>query len=343
MSLSEDWDSYCNGDYSINSLPEKGMCLGESAPLSSDISVSTKTMISFLNQTIDLKDMFWKIPIVPYHIHGEGVIKKQIKLTSLSQDEVNEIANKTNTNDYVVNQLISRVIDTDSKTYKDVRKISIGISKRDITSYRCKKKGAFYNCFVLILRIIHEELFKEIHVKVFNTGKLEIPGIKTDEILEKTIMLLCNVLQPLSRTQLSCDRSKHDTVLINSNFTCGYFIEREKLYQRLKNHYRINCMYDPCSYPGIQGEIYLNNITNREELDSIQYPKHEKMSFMIFRTGSVLIVGKGNTYMLNEIYTFLKQLLIHEYINVGIQLNNVKDTMKGLIKKTRKKVIFIEP
>lgn len=343
MSVSDDWDNYCNGDYTMNSLPVKGMCLVEDTPLSSDISVSTKTMISFLNQSIPLQDMFWKIPIVPYHIQCEGVIKKQIKLTSVTQDQVDEIMNKINLTDYVDNQLISRVIDKDSNTYKDVRKISIGISKRDITSYRCKKKGAFYNCFVLILRIKHEELFKEIHVKVFNTGKLEIPGIKTDEILEKTIKLLCNVLQPLSSSPLSCDRSKHATVLINSNFTCGYFIEREKLYQRLKNHYRINCMYDPCSYPGIQGEIHLNNIMNRDEIDSLQYPKHEKMSFMIFRTGSVLIVGKGNTYMLNEIYTFLKQVLINEYTHVGLELNDSQNCDKTMIKKTRKKNIFIEP
>jgi len=101
-------------------------------------------------------------------------------------------------------------------------------------------------------------------------------------------------------------------------------------------------MYDPCSYPGIQGEIYHNNI-NREEIDSIQYPKHEKMSFMIFRTGSVLIVGKGNTYMLNEIYTFLKQILINEYTHVGIQLNHKQGCDKAMIKKTRKKIILIEP
>ena len=342
MSLSEEWDSFCNGDSQTHSVPDKGMPSEMGTPLSSGISVSTKTMISFLNQPIHIQEVFWKIPIVPYHVQGQGVIKKQIKLTSVSQEEVDEIVNKTNITDYVENQLISRVVDTDSHVFKEVRKISIGISKRDITSYRCKKKGAFYNCFVIILRILHEGIFKEIHVKVFNTGKLEIPGIKTDDILEKTIMLLCNVLEPISGGRITCDRSKHDTVLINSNFTCGYFIEREKLYQRLKTHYRINCMYDPCSYPGIQGEIYLSNITDRASIDSLRYSKHTKMSFMIFRTGSVLIVGKGNTYMLNEIYTFLNQLLIHEYTNVGIQLNH-SDTNKGMTKKTRKKIIFIEP
>jgi len=183
MSVSEDWDSFCNGESQPLSVPDKGRPSEMGTPLSSNISVSTKTMISFLNQPIHLQEVFWKIPIVPYHVQGQGVIKKQIKLTSVSQEEADEIVNKTNITDYVENQLISRVVDTDSHVFKEVRKISIGISKRDITSYRCKKKGAFYNCFVIILRILHEGVFKEIHVKVFNTGKLEIPGIKTDDII----------------------------------------------------------------------------------------------------------------------------------------------------------------
>ena len=68
--------------------------------------------------------------------------------------------------------------------FKDVRKINVGLCKKDLTSYRTKRKGAFYNCFVLILRIKNKDgIFKEAHVKVFNTGKLEIPGIQTTEFL----------------------------------------------------------------------------------------------------------------------------------------------------------------
>ena len=36
--------------------------------------------------------------------------------------------------------------------FKDIRKISIGVCKKDIISVRGKLKSAFYNCFVLILR-----------------------------------------------------------------------------------------------------------------------------------------------------------------------------------------------
>ena len=57
------------------------------------------------------------------------------------------------------------------------------MSKKDIVSYRTKKKSAFYNCFVLIMRLLYNGIFREIHVKVFNTGKLEIPGIQNDQLL----------------------------------------------------------------------------------------------------------------------------------------------------------------
>ena len=37
--------------------------------------------------------------------------------------------------------------------FKDERKITVGISKKDIMNCRGKVKNAFYNCFAIILRI----------------------------------------------------------------------------------------------------------------------------------------------------------------------------------------------
>ena len=78
--------------------------------------------------------------------------------------------------------IISQVnqIKGDKKKFKDVRKIDMGLCKKDLISFRKKKKGAFYNCFAIILRIMYKEKYKEVHVKIFNTGKLEIPGIQND-------------------------------------------------------------------------------------------------------------------------------------------------------------------
>jgi hypothetical protein len=49
-------------------------------PKSSEIYISTKTKIAYLNKSIDLKKMFWIIPVIKYMEPKNGVIKKQMKL-----------------------------------------------------------------------------------------------------------------------------------------------------------------------------------------------------------------------------------------------------------------------
>ena len=57
-------------------------------------------------------------------------------------------------------------------------------------------KSAFYNCLVLIYRMKINSSFKEIHIKIFNSGKLEIPGIQTNEMLERSINVVIEQLSP---------------------------------------------------------------------------------------------------------------------------------------------------
>ena len=59
---------------------------------------------------------------------------------------------------------------------------------------------------------------------------------------------------------------------------------------------------------------------------------------MIFRTGSVLIVGNCNIMVLNIIYKFLKNILLDEYSNIAITINNTEK--KKSVKKIRKKSIL---
>ena len=165
-------------------------------PKASEIYISTKTIITYINTTIDLISIFWQIPIINYNNLEEGIIKKQIKINSSSPEEVEEIQKNIPTNLYIDQQIINHIDNPTGRIqFKDVRKISIGICKKDILTFRSKKKSAFYNCFVIIMRIFDENIFKEIHIKVFNTGKLEIPGIQNNKILYKSLDLLVKVLK----------------------------------------------------------------------------------------------------------------------------------------------------
>lgn len=340
-----------NNDNSIKQIPK-----------ATPIYISTKTKIAYLNQEIDLQKIFWSLPIIEYHIPKQGIIKKQIKINSSTQEELDFINNKLINNYYVNQHIINHIENPEGRIkFKDVRKISIGLCKKDLLSYRSKKKSAFYNCFVVILRILWEDNYKEIHVKVFNTGKLEIPGIQNDNILYTVLKYLVEIINSINSSNIEFIANKNETVLVNSNFNCGFYIDREKLFNILRFKYRINSCYDPCSYPGIQCEFYYDSNIDKTRQTGMQpknilindnIPKLKikqknienkniiKISFMIFRTGSILIVGKCNDTILNNIYDFIKNILETEFSEISIKSpEKVANESKRM--KIRKKYITI--
>jgi hypothetical protein len=321
--------------------------LNETCPKASDIYISTKTNISYLNRQIDLKQVFWQIPIMPYAETRCGVVKKQMKFNSLLPEELDLIQKRLLDEVCVEENVITSINNPAGRIkFKDIRKISIGISQKDLMSYRCKKKSAFYNCFVMILRMKYLGKFKEFHVKVFNTGKLEIPGIQTDDSFLQILDMVIEILQPYIPEKLEYLPDTTETVLINSNFNCGFYINRESLFDILKTKYNIQCIYDPCSYPGIQCKFYYNPkdaIHSGSQLSALDLKTAVNIvdvSFMIFRTGSVLIVGKCQEPVLMVIYEFLKKILLDEFKQVGIRLQESSISNKNKNKKIRKKTIL---
>ena len=327
-------------------------------PPSGDLYISTKSKIAYFTIPVDLGKVFWKLPIMRYDIHANGIVKKQMKFNSTSQEEVNKIENNMKNEFYVVNQIMTSIRNPSGKKdwFKDVRKISVGLSMKDVTTYRDKKKCAFYNCFVIIIRIKIEDesdnnygKFREFHVKIFNTGKIEIPGIQTDYHL-KTVMdhvlmyIQATIDEPISYI------GKCDTVLINSNFNCGFYINRDLLFDTLKTKYNIQCIFDPCSYPGIQCKFYYD--TNRsvqdgsrpDVLSTIKDPSLTTVSFMIFRTGSILIVGMCDEDVLQVVFNFIKRVLKEEFTNICQRLATQEELsfVKKKNSKVRKRFILFD-
>ena len=324
-----------------------------------DLYISTKTKVLFLNQEIDIRNVFWKIPITEYWRPVECVVKKQMKVVSKTPEEYDELVEKLKTVPYYVEHVIKQINNPTARRikFKDERKITVGVSKKDIMNCRSKVKNAFYNCFAIIMRFKYEGVFREIHVKVFNTGKLEIPGILNSDILNIVKKQILDVIQPHVDTPLSfVDNVMDENVLINSNFNCGFFINREKLHAILRSEkYRIETAYDPCIYPGIKCKYYFNNEAGFDH--SIQKgrideadrgmkmselgdnKKYREVSFMVFRTGSCLIVGNCSEKILRFIFEFIKQMLMDEERNIAVA--NDQPTAKGKKTKLRKKNVNI--
>jgi hypothetical protein len=190
--------------------------------------------------------------------------------------------------------------------------------------------------------------FKEFHVKVFNTGKLEIPGVQSEITFMQILQQVLDTIQPYVPTPLGYKDDSNETVLINSNFNCGFYINRETLYEILKFKYNIQAIYDPCSYPGIQCKFYFNpdigiqNGCQISEENIHMYKNIKEVSFMIFRTGSVLIVGRCDENILMIIYEFLKIILHNEYKNICQKNVKISEELKEKKKKVCKKHILVQ-
>lgn len=326
-------------------------------PICEDLYISTKTKVLFLNQEIDIQNVFWKIPIIEYGKATNGAIKKQMKIVSKTPEEYEEYRAKLQNVPYYIETIIKQIDNSTGRRikFKDERKITIGVSKKDIMNCRGKVKNAFYNCFAIIFRFKYDGLYREIHVKVFNTGKLEIPGILNPGLLDVVKKMLLETIQPFINTTVEyLDIDSEENVLINSNFNCGYFIDRERLYTILNSDkYRIESAYEPCSYPGVKCKYYFNNkLGFDQELQTGQVlaedrgmkmselgdtNKYTEISFMIFRTGSCLIVGNCTEKILKFVFEFIKKVLTEEYYNINVA--NEDPIVKNKKTKLRKKII----
>jgi len=327
-------------------------------PECSDIYISTKTKICYLNSPVDIFGVFWKIPMLNYHLPEEGVIKKTVKVNCENEQESSEldamVENEIKVNKQVDVYTIKKNTKENEGKYKDVRKITVGLSKKDLLNNRKKKKSAFYNCFAIIYRILYKGEFREVHLKVFNTGKLEIPGIQEDEMMYYALEKLCSLMTELTQTTVTYNKTDIQNVLINSNFKCNYYINRDKLFSLLKYKYNIHSLYDACSYPGIQCKYYHNSNNNgicscstkcgfREKSNTKKTKsKCIEVSFMVFRTGSILIVGHCDEEILYNVYRFLKNILLIEFKEIYIPIENPLHQNKKKKKKLKKKTIMVK-
>lgn len=328
-------------------------------PICQDLYISTKTKVLFLNQAIDIQNIFWNIPIIEYWKPEKGVVKKQMKIVSKTKEEYEEYCKRLDGIKYYTENIIKQINNENARRnkFKDERKITIGMSKKDIMNCRGKVKNAFYNCFAMIVRFSYESAFREIHIKVFNTGKLEIPGILNQKLLDIVKEMILDIIQPYLVSTLDfIENNSDDNVLINSNFNCGYYINREKLQAILRSDtYKIECAYDPCSYPGVKCKYYFNNelgfdseIQNGQilpedramkmsELDDNK--KYTEVSFMVFRTGSCLIVGNCSERILKFIFEFIRTILTVEYPHINVANEDLCTKVKKT--KLRKKTIHM--
>ena len=174
-----------------------------------------------------------------------------------------------------------------------------------------------------------------LNIKLFKNGKIQMTGVKSREQGKNAINNIIDMIKDIYTNKSSeiienlegLELSKFDIHLINSDFKVDMEIRRDLLYNMLLKDFSVSCSYEPCIYPGVKIQYYLNkqvdvNKTPYEKQgkcccatpcngkgDGLTTDTCKKITISIFQSGCVLITGVTTEKHIDIAYTFITNVL----------------------------------
>jgi hypothetical protein len=183
------------------------------------------------------------------------------------------------------------------------------------------------------------------------------------------ILKMYSVNGEFEHCSANLDDHKQVKILVNSNFKCGFCINQLKLRQIIATKYRSECIYNAGNqYTGLRSKYYYDTLKTPEEQTGmymcdpnadaslknemvaaaasaannnkpsknrtskmVPLPNHiMRVSYAVFRTGSVLVAGKCDDHILNAAYRYIADILANEfkYIYMGEPEIKIKKVAK---------------
>ena len=180
------------------------------------------------------------------------------------------------------------------------------------------KKKFFYN---QITAHIFED--KIVNVKIFNNGKIQMTGVKSEKQGINTLNRVIDKIKNIEKEKLDYILTNQDLnpqngkiAMINTDFDCGFKIKREIL-QRLiidKGYYS---SFEPTIYPGVNIKYYYNTgkqntgVCNCEGMCDGKGKNGfcKKITVAVFNSGKIIITGGQSYKQLNTAFDFIGNIL----------------------------------
>lgn len=297
------------------------------------LNISTQTKSLFLNTPVDIISLFHYVQVIPYIVPKEGIIKKQIIMEAITWNEADELYKSMkqlqDTSPVDVNIKIppAFLLESPPKQYKYKFHISVGFSRKN---FKKPSKCAFSHCIALTIRIWFDNKYNDTHIKIFNTGKIEIPGKFVSEYIERIQQTVTRLLWDALQLRI-VQYTDEPVAFVNSNFGVPFVVDLEKFYQILTHKYHLDATLDVCKFHGIKCLFYYNKgvpdgeQTGRVESTDSQLSnkklksmtsKYMQVHFICYKTGKCLIAGKCSETVLFVVYHFFVRLFVQEYVHI---------------------------
>lgn len=249
----------------------------------SPLRISTMTVTGNLGVAPDLKQLYDAGSFIPYWWIGEGIIK--IEFGAFKK----------------------------------------GVCTEDILHVSTKAKKQFFNQSSLVFRLqLPNGAYKETNIKLFKNGGFQMTGISSEEMARASVQRLMDLnkgrgVWPQGEPSIKL----FNVCMMNSDYTIGKAIRRDRLYKVLVEQYGLWSSFEPTVYQGVNTKFFWNKERPAAappgicvcptpcEGDGSGYGigKCKKITISPFRTGSIIITGAQQTEQLHDAYTFMNAIL----------------------------------
>jgi TATA-box binding protein (TBP) (component of TFIID and TFIIIB) len=204
----------------------------------------------------------------------------------------------------------------------------IGMSSRDAFSKRGVSDKTFFNQSTIVLRkATGGNSFKEVNVKLFGNGGIQMTGIPAEEFARETLQWLLDQLKSVTAsTPIFAEvptLQKFKVQLINSDYQVAHAINRTALHTILSRNYGLFSTFESTIYQGVNTKYYYNEehpdknrpgiclctVKCKGQGSGIGPGECKRITMSVFQTGKIIITGGRYLYQLEEAYNFLNAVL----------------------------------
>jgi TATA-box binding protein (TBP) (component of TFIID and TFIIIB) len=204
----------------------------------------------------------------------------------------------------------------------------VGYASRDVFSKRGVSEKTFFNQSTIIVRKATNDKkteFKEVNVKLFGNGGIQMTGIPAEDFAKQTLEWVLEELYkleaPIFKEKPALQKFK--VQLINSDYQVAHQINRNALHAILSRTYGLFSTFESTIYQGVNTKYYYNDKNPdpdrlgiclctercRGQGSGSGPGECKKITMSVFQTGKIIITGGRYLNQLEEAYTFLNKVL----------------------------------
>lgn len=212
----------------------------------------------------------------------------------------------------------------------------IGSSYKDIFTNRKIASKSFFNQSTIVLRRRTEkgDSWKEVNVKLFANGGIQMTGITSEDFAQNAIEWLLQLLQSLPEPPFVNPPSiqRFSVQLINTDYALDKFINQDALHKLLINQYNLFSMLEKTIYQGVNTKFFFNTLNGGMGICKCdQFCKGQgsgdgegeckRITMSIFRTGRIIITGARKLNQIDAAYDFLNRVFDKHHAQVLYEPN----------------------